>query len=417
MTVDTVSASVFDSGLPILEYNIAATPEEVSDQLRAAQHRALIAIGPVGPEILSYEFARAVLRDTRFGIPPGISLMAQGVTSGPLYDKVMGTLLCLDGAEHQRLRKLVSKAFTPRATSRLHDTIDEVVNELIDRVADAGRCDIVTDIARPYPIPVICALLGAPREDWQLFSAWTEDVFKAFTFDTDLAEQEPVVMRAWSELDAYVDDMIARRRQDLTGDLLSELIRAEDDGDRLTAHELRMLAASLLMAGTDTTRNQLAAAIQVLCEHPDQWEMLRDRPDLAMRAVEESMRHSPAVCGTPRTVNQDVEFRGYIFPAGTFIMVNTFAANRDPGVYDDADRFDITREDAPAILTFGGGVHYCLGANLARLELAEALAILAKRLPTLHRAGAAPWKPMLGMTGPTSLPVEFDVNSAITADA
>ena len=417
MTVDTASTSVFDAGLPIIEYDVAATPEQVSDQLRAAQRQAPIAIGPVGPEILSYEFARSVLRDTRFGIPPGISLMAQGVTSGPLYDKVMGTLLCLDGAEHQRLRKLVSKAFTPRATSRLHDTIDDVMNGLIDRVADAGRCDIVADIARPYPIPVICALLGAPREDWQLFSAWTEDVFKAFTFDTDLAEQEPVVMRAWSELDTYVDDMIARRRHDLTDDLLSELIRAEDDGDRLTADELRMLAASLLMAGTDTTRNQLAASIQVLCEHPDQWEMLRDHPDLAMRAVEESMRHSPAVCGTPRTVNQDVEFCGYIFPAGTFVMVNTFAANRDPGVYGDADRFDITREDAPAILTFGGGVHYCLGANLARLELAEALAILAKRLPTVRRAGVAPWKPMLGMTGPTSLPVEFDVDSVVTADA
>lgn len=136
-----------------------------------------------------------------------------------------------------------------------------------------------------------------------------------------------------------------------------------------------------------------------------------------MRAVEESMRHSPAVCGTPRTVTEDVEFGGFALPAGTFVLVNTFAANRDPGVYDDADRFAITREGAPAILAFGGGVHYCLGANLARLELAEALTILARRMPTLHRVGPAPWKPMLGMTGQTSLPMDFDPASVMGADA
>lgn len=417
MTIDTAAPTVFDAGLPTLSYELTSSPADVHGQLRSAQLQAPIAIGPVGPEILSYEFARALLRDERFGIPPGINLMAQGVASGPLYDKVMGTLLCLDGAQHQRLRKLVAKAFTPRATTRLHDTIVDVVNELIDRVAGTGRCDVVVDIAQPYPIPVICALLGAPREDWQLFSAWTEDVFKAFSMTTAIADAEPQIMSAWSELDSYVDDMVARRRDDLTDDLLSELIRAEDDGDRLSAGELRMLAASLLMAGTDTTRNQLAASVQVLCEHPDQWRLLHDHPELAMRAVDESMRHSPAVCGTPRVALDDVEFGGYVFPAGTFVMVNTFAANRDPQVYGDADHFDISRAGAPAILTFGGGVHYCLGANLARLELAQALTILANRLPTMHRTGAAPWKPMLGMTGPTTLPVEFDTEPPQRTDA
>ena len=134
----------------------------------------------------------------------------------------------------------------------------------------------------------------------------------------------------------------------------------------------------------------------------------RDRPELAMRAVEETMRHSPAVCGTPRIVRSDVELGEYLFPAGTFILVNTFAANRDPAVYDDADRMDLERQDAPAILTFGGGVHYCLGANLARRELSDALRVLASRLSNPRRAGTAPWKPLLGMTGPTTLELEFD---------
>ncbi|GAY18452.1 cytochrome P450 [Mycobacterium sp. shizuoka-1] len=413
----SAAPNVFDSGLPTINYGLDATPSDIFADLRSAQSRSAIAIGPLGPEILSYELAREMLRDNRFRLPPGITLAAQGITSGPLYDKLVNSLLGLEGAPHVRLRKLVAKAFTPRATSRLSDTIHEVMNELVDRVTDAGRCDVVPDIARRYPTPIICALIGAPREDWQLFSDWTEEIFKAFNFQPDVNFDESAIMRAWGELDAYVDDMVAARRGNLTDDLLSELIRAESDGDRLDLEELRSLVAGFLMAGTDTTRNQLAASVQVLCEHPDQWTTLRNHPELAMQAVEESMRHSPAACIVPRAAVEDAEFGGYLFPAGTFVLVNTFAANRDPAIYDDADRFDITRGDVPAILTFGGGAHYCLGANLARRELAEALVVLTRRLPAVHRAGPAPWKSVLGMTGPTTLPIEFTSESLVAADA
>jgi cytochrome P450 len=407
MTADIRMPNVFDAGLPVLEYDIAESPHAVCPRIREAHRRGPIAIGPFGPEILSYDLARSVLRDTRFVIPPGLHLAAQGVTSGPLWDRVVGSIICAEGAEHHRLRSLVSKAFTPRATERLHDTIDEVVNELLDGVVDAGRCDIVTDIARHYPIPIICALLGAPRGSWAQFSGWAEAIFKMANFSVDLADEMPAILRGWAELDAYVDGMVDERRDRLTDDLLSDLIRARDDGDRLNADELRMTVAGLLLAGTDTTRNQLAASLQVLLDHPEQWAMLGERPELAASAVEESMRHSPAVCNTVRTVNDDVELAGYTFPGGTYIFVNSFAANRDPGIYQDPDRFDITREGAPAVLTFGGGVHYCLGANLARLELAEGLKILARRLPDARRVGPTPWKPMLGVSGPTSLPIEF----------
>jgi cytochrome P450 len=414
MTTTTGAPGVFEAGLPTLEYDITETPQQVWARIRAAQRRAPIAIGPFGPEVLSYELARGLLRDTRFVIPPGLHLSAQGVTSGPLWDRVVGSIICAEGAEHQRLRSLVSRAFTPRAISRLHDTIDQVVNELVDGVADAGRCDIVTDIARHYPIPIICALLGAPRADWSQFERWAEAIFKMVNFSVNLIEEMPAVLRGWAELDAYVDEMVAERRHRLTDDLLSNLIRAEDPtflgdrrGDRLDADELRMTVAGLLLAGTDTTRNQLAASLQVLLDHPEQWAMLREHPELAMSAVEESMRHSPAVCNTIRTVNEDIELGGYTFPRGTYIFVSSYAANRDPDTYQDPDRFDITREAAPAVLTFGGGAHYCLGANLARMELAEGLKVLARRMPDARRIGPAPWKPMLGMSGPTSLPVAF----------
>jgi cytochrome P450 len=406
MAVNTLCPNVFDAGLPALTYEFAETPAEVYPRIRAAQQQAAIAIGPFGPEILSYELVRAVLRDARFRIPPGINLIAHGISSGPLWEKLVNSLLCLEGDPHRRLRSLVSKAFTPRASGRLHDTIVDVINDLVDRVAAERRCDIVSDIARPYPVPIICALLGAPREDWQRFSLWADDIFTAFTLNHEGID-ESLIMRAWDELDDYVDDMVARRRHSPTDDLLSDLIRAEEDGDRLSADELRMLAGGLLLAGTDTTRNQLAGSVDVLCEHPDQWALLADHPELAAQAVEETMRHSPIACGTLRIVAEDAELAGVLFPAGTFVLVNTFAANRDTAVYDEPDRFDISRKATPAVLTFGGGIHYCLGANLARVELAEALKILTRRMPDPSRAGPAPWKPMMGLSGPTTLPIAF----------
>jgi cytochrome P450 len=401
-----ICPSVFDADLPVIDYEHCQSPAEAHEIISRARRQAPIAIGPHGPELLTHDLVRSVLRDPRFRVPPGMFLAAQGITSGPLWDRVATNLISLDGAEHDRLRRLVSKAFTPRATERLRSTVVEVINQLIDRHTAAGRCEVVADIARQFPIPIICALLGAPSEDWELFSDWTDDIFKVF--DWNVAEHERAILAAWDELDAYIDVMVANRRQTLTDDLLSDLIRAEDDGDRLNADELRMLVAGLLMAGTDTTRNQLAASVQVLCDHPDQWALLGQHPELAMNAVEETMRHSPIAAGTLRLALEDVEIAGVMIPAGTIVIANTGSANRDPAVYDDPDRLDIAREGAPPMQAFGAGAHYCLGANLARLELSEALSAMALRMPNARRSGPAPWKPLTGISGPTTLTIKFD---------
>lgn len=397
--------TVSGADLPCIDYQLVDDPEDAHAIFRDARRQAPIAHGPHGPELLTYELVRSVLRDPRFCVPPGFGLAAQGVTSGPLWDRVASNLLSLDGPEHHRLRRLVSKAFAPRAAARLRSTIVEVITELVDPLTATGRCDIVTDVARQYPIPIICALLGTPRGDWKLLSQWTDDIMR--TFGWTAADDAPDILRAWAELDAYLDDMIARRGTDRTDDLISDLIRAEDDGDRLTHDELLMLAAGLLMAGTDTTRNQVAASVQVLCDRPDQWSLLAEHPELAPQAVEETMRHSSIATATMRTAIEDVELAGMLFPAGTLVMVNTAAANRDPDVFEDPDRLDITRDDPPAMLTFGGGVHYCLGSHLARAELTEALAIIPRRMPNARRTGPAPWKPLTGLSGPTTLPIEF----------
>jgi cytochrome P450 len=410
MTVDaigTTKPTVFDAELPPIAYEHVANPEEAHQLIRQARLQGPIALGPHGLEVLSYDLVRTVLRDTRFRMPKGVSLAMQGINSGPVWDKATKGLLSRDGADHNRLRRLVSKAFTPRSTARLKATIAGVITELVDPVTSAGRCDVVVDIARRYPIPIISGLLGAPPQDWQLFSDWADDIFKLLTWN--VANDAPVIMAAFDELDAYIGDMIARRRHSLTEDLISELIRAEDDGDRLTGDELIMLAEGLLMAGTDTTRNQLSAAVQALCDHPEQWDLLAAHPELAPQAVEELMRYNPVIFGTIRQTVEDVELDGVTVPAGTTVMVNTAAANRDPAVYDDPDRLDITREGPASMLTFGGGIHYCLGAHLARAELAEALTVMTRRMPNPRRSGPAPWKPLMGITGPTTLPIEFDV--------
>jgi cytochrome P450 len=398
--------NVFDAGLPAIDYQLAQDPEEAHAMFREAREQAPIALGPHGPELLTYDLVRSVLRDPRFCVPPGFGLEAQGITSGRLWDRAAANLLSLDGAEHHRLRRLVSKAFAPRGAARLRTTIVEVITELVEPLTATGRCDMVTDVARKYPIPIICALLGTPRQDWQLFSDWTDNIMR--TFGWTAADDEPEILRAWEALDAYLDDMIAQRRTALIDDLISDLIRAEEDGDRLTHDELLMLAAGLLMAGTDTTRNQVAASVQVLCDHPDQWTLLAEHPELAPNAVEETMRHSSIATVTMRTAIEDVELGGVLIPAGTVVMINTAAANRDPAVYDDPDRLDITRKDSPAMMSFGGGVHFCLGSHLARAELTEALAIIPRRMPNARRTGPAPWKPLTGLSGPTTLPLEFD---------
>ena len=409
MTIDMIrtnAPSVFEAELPTVAYEHAQGAEEAHELIRKARRHGPIAMGPHGPEVLAYDLVRTVLRDDRFAMPKGGALPAQGITSGELWDIVVKGLLSLDGAAHHRQRRLVSKAFTPRAAGRLRTTCADIIAELVYQHAGAGRCDAVADIARQYPIPIICALLGTPREDWHLFSTWADDIFKLF--DWNVVNDAPDIVRAWNELEAYLDEMVTQRRDALTDDLLSDMMRAEVDGDRLSHDELLTLAATLLMAGTDTTRNQLAAAVQVFCKHPDQWRLLAEHPELAPQAVEEAMRFSPVIFMTMRIAVDDVELGGVTIPAGTFVIVNTAAANHDPAVYDEPDRFDITREGAPAMLTFGGGIHYCLGAHLARIELAEALTTMARRMPNIRCAGPVPWKPLVGITGPICLPIEFD---------
>jgi cytochrome P450 len=405
MTTAPARPSVFDAAVPTVAYHGVRSPDQAHEIIAATRLQAPIAIGPFGPELLSYDLVRLALRDSRFAMPQANGLAMQGITAGPLWDKVSALIVGIDGADHRRLRRLVSQAFTPRAAERMRTACRDIVTELIDQHIDAGHCDAVADIAKPYPVPIICAMLGVPRDDWDLFAHWLRGIANAF--GPTATAHITAILQAWQHLDTYLEDLIERRRRTLTDDLISELIRAEDDGDRLSRREILDLVAVLLVAGTDTTRNQLGAAVQVFSDHPEQWALLAQRPELAPQAVEEVMRHSPASFSAIRVTVEDVDLDGIVVPAGTCLVVNTAAANRDPERYDEPDRFDITRNSPAAMLTFGGGAHHCLGTHLARVELAEALVVMTRRMPHIRRTGPAPWRPIVGISGPKTLPIEF----------
>jgi cytochrome P450 len=277
-------------------------------------------------------------------------------------------------------------------------------------VAEPGHCELVQDVCEPYPIPIICELLGAPKEDWKLFSSWATDIFRIF--NGDLVNDMPLIEAASTELDEYVAAMVDERRSRPADDLLSDLIAAEEAGDRLSTEELIGLAEAVLMAGTDTTRNQLACSVALLAQHPDQWALLAERPDLAPRAVEETMRYLGAIRGTARIAAEDIEYRDVLFPAGTLVNTSLAGANFDDEVWQAPEAFDITVERPTPQMTFGSGIHFCLGASLARAELQEALPLLARRMPNLEIDGVIEWKPAtVGIWGPARLPLRFEVSN------
>ncbi len=287
-----------------------------------------------GYAVLRYDDATAVLRDKRWHSATSKIPELMGITNPAFLERQQVSILSAEGDMHQRLRRLVAPAFSPRAADRLRPFMREVINGLVDKVADAGRADFTTDICEPYPIPIICELLGAPKQDWQLFSRWASDILEIFSID--VVDKLDVIMKAQDELGEYTRGLIAERRDKPADDLLTDLIAAEEAGDKLSNDELVMMVNAVIVGGTDTTRNQLGCAVALFADHPDQWALLAEQPDLAPRAVEEAMRYFGAVRGTARFASCDIEYRDVVFPAGTFISVGLAEANRDAAVFSRA---------------------------------------------------------------------------------
>jgi cytochrome P450 len=396
---------VTDLDLPAFDYTDAALHgprfHATMAELRA---RGWLASTPLGYVVLEREAASWFLR-TRSAEFPGMKIAELfGIEEGPLYEEMRRNILHLNGADHARLRGLVNHAFTPRAAERWRPAMRRFLAELLDGVADDGRCELVHAVAKPYPARVIATVLGAPVEDAPRLHEWSNWIQRQFDAPTLMAER-PRIERAVSELYAYLEELLAQRRAAPGEDLVSELIAAEQQGDRLSDVELVNLVLDVLIGGIDTTQSQLAHAVRLLAEHPDQWAALRADPSRAPAAVEEALRYEPITPFTARILVEDVEYRDVTFPQDTILLVCSFTANRDG--LDEPDRFDIAAPRAGKPLTFGAGIHYCLGANLARAELQEALRLLAERVETLELDGEPIYEGVQGIYGLKALPLRL----------
>jgi cytochrome P450 len=265
----------------------------------------------------------------------------------------------------------------------------------------------VQSFAKPYPAMMIATIMGAPVEDHARLGVWANLIQGQFD-PVKIATRLPELERAAAEFVEYTRRLMESRREDPADDLITELLQAEEDGDRLTEDECLHLVSAVLVGGVDTTQAQLAHGVRLFCEHPEQWRMLADDPSLAAAAAEEALRYEPITPFTARIALEDIEYRDVLFPEGTLVFACSATANRDPAEYDGAEDFDITAERGRAKpLTFGAGPHFCLGANLARAELQEAFAFLPPRMPDLALDGEPEYDTPLGIYALERLPVRF----------
>jgi len=401
-----MAISINELDIPQVDFDFVGSQAE-RDQLASIAQDSWIAKGLFAYPIFNYEDCLAILRDRRWHSAAALAAIAFGVDDPRLSEDRQPSILSSEGEVHTRLRRLVAPSFSPRAADHLRPFMREVMNSLIDPIVAQGHCDLAVDICEHYPIPIICELLGAPKSDWQFFSRVAEDVLRIF--DANNANEIDLILAAQADLDAYVRQLISERRNSPADDLITSLIAAEEAGDKLNENELVSMVEAVIIGGTDTTRNQLGCSVALFAEHPEQWKLLAERPELAGKAVEETMRYFGAVRSTGRFASEDIEYKGVLFPKGTLVVPSLVLANRDSAVFNEPNTFDITREPAgQPQMTFGAGIHYCLGAALARAEQQEALPLLAQRLPNLRINGDVIWKPStVAIFGPENLPIAF----------
>jgi cytochrome P450 len=317
-------------------------------------------------------------------------------------------MLFMDPPDHTRLRSLVSKAFTPKMVERLRARVQQIVDERLDAVAarGGGRMDVVTDLAYPLPVVIICELLGVPPEDQATFQSWSSELAASIDPDPLISpEQRERIEAAGNAFLEYFTELIERRRGSLRDDLLSALIEAEEGGDRLSEEELLGTALFLLVAGHETTVNLIGNGTLALLQHRDQLERLREDPSLDRHAVEELLRFDSPVQLTQRITLDEYDVAGVTIPKGQNLVPLLGAANRDPAEFTEPDRLDLTRENANRNVAFGGGHHFCLGASLARLEGAVAIGTLVRRFPDIELAGTPERRTTFTLRGLEHLPV------------
>ena len=373
-----------------------------------------LAKGPLSLVVLDREAGEFFLRSKSAEFPGKLLGQMFGITSGPLHEQIVANIINQGGDDHRRLRSLVNPALTPRAANGWRPVMRQILEELWDEL-ETDDFDFVSRFSRPYPSQTIARVMGAPRVDAQRLHDWSEWIQRQFDpIALSDAETLATIQRKVGEFYAWVDPLIEQRRTTPADDLITTLIRTEEEGEKLSDQELRNLVLNILVGGVDTTQSQLSHMMRLLAGKPDQWRALRADPDeLVPRAVSEALRFEPITPFTARQLTADVEYRDVTFPAGTVLVVCSFTGNRDPEAFENAQDFDITLErDRTRPLTFGAGIHYCVGANLARAELEEGLRFFAERIETIELNGLTELQPVSGIYGVDRMDIRIQRSSS-----
>ena len=393
----------FDPFLP--EFN--ANPYPFYHRLREADP---VHESPLGFWVLTrYDDCVMALRDQRFGRAGFEGFLDQVYGGATEQDRLPRSMLFRDPPDHTRLRALVNRAFTPRVVDGLRPRIQAIVDDLLDRVERTKAMDVISDLAYPLPVLVISEMLGVPAGDNDTIKQWSADIARSLDAiglpaDAGIVERGRAGRRALGE---YFRGLIPERRKNPRNDLLSLLLAAEEQGDKLTEGELLATCVLLYIAGHETTVNLIGNGLLALLRHPAELERLRKDPSLIQSAVEELLRYDGPVQRTARTTNTEMEIGGKKIDKGVMVVPLIGAANRDPAHFPDPDRLDVARPDNRHI-AFGFGIHFCLGAPLARLEAQIALGTLARRMPGLALATETPeWRESQVLRGLQALPVTF----------
>lgn len=349
--------------------------------------------------VLRHADVEALARDHRLA---GVGLTffdLMGITNGPLRDWYGGLMFTNEGEKHDRLRKLVSRAFTPRSAEKLRTEAAARASDVLAPVITDGGGDL-SEAFSLVAMRVMCRLLGVPQADVAVFGAWADALSPIFGLmdAAQIAAAEDAIVAMLS----YVEELAQRRRKDPADDLITALIAAEEDGDRLSHDELVAMVANLLVGGHDTTTSQIGCSLLTLLRSPDEAARLKSEPELMQSAVEETIRFEPSIVGVPRTATAPLTIDDRELGPGSIVILCTAAANREVGVWDDPDRVDVgrfNRKGGPALLSFGAGPHFCLGAALARMTLQESVRAVVASDPDVKLTedpSAIPWRSVLG---------------------
>ena len=356
--------------------------------------------------ILDHKHSAAMLKDKRWH--NGLYLLSE--LNPHFTEEIKASrkklIINLEGEDHLRLRKIIAPVFSPKTAELLRPDMQDAINQVLNDVIETGQCDLQKDVFNKYPSYIISKIVGVPNSDWEKFSQWADDTFK--TFGGNFEHHSEVILNTQNELDEYTKNLIISKKQNKGNDLVSMLIDAESDGQKLLDSEIQSLIQAILMAGMDTTRAQLGLIAVILSERPDLISMLAN--DISVEdIIEECTRLDSVFKYLMRIASEDIEYNGVLFPKGTIISPALNVNNYDELAFENGSDFILGRKATKGTtLSYGGGIHYCLGASLARAQMQECMKVVAKRMPDYKITGEVLYKEAYeSVVGPRSIPITF----------